>query len=244
MRGLQVAWARVTRTRQRVALATSVGVAAVLVGAGLAMAGGGLNAPEPTALGLGTTAEGSEPNAPGGSPTPASTASPSLTWAPSPTTTPSASPTVPATPSPTPTATVTPTPIATPTPDASPSPSQASLDFAQPVLVFLGPELHNGWTDYWLSIENWQEYPGDLFEISTTYPCGQNPQASRTRVHIFNAVTGGWVYGHCAMAGPEELSRFGFSVMDGQPPASLYVVLWDQRTGVQYSSNIVDLGGG
>jgi hypothetical protein len=96
------------------------------------------------------------------------------------------------------------------------------------------------WTRYRLTIENWVDFPPELFEISTSYPCGQNPTASRTIVDIYNAATETRIYGFCALAQPSDLTIIWFAVARGtDPPPGVVVWMTDQLTGARYRSTVV-----
>jgi hypothetical protein len=116
----------------------------------------------------------------------------------------------------------------------------------EPQLVFLGTEDYTtpqgDWTRYLLAIQNWHEYPAELFEISTAYPCGLNPSAARTNVDIHNALKGSYIYGFCALPSPEWLTELWFAMPRGTaPPPEVQVVMRDQLTGTEYHSTIVRL---
>ena len=96
---------------------------------------------------------------------------------------------------------------------------------------------------YHLSITNSAQYPSELFASSPDLaPCGNNTNASRTWVNIYNAENNGYLYGYCALSSPQELDRLSFAIEEGKAqPKSVYVELKDRRDNVIYRSHEVSI---
>jgi photosystem II stability/assembly factor-like uncharacterized protein len=115
--------------------------------------------------------------------------------------------------------------------------------FPAPVLAFTGTENYtvqgNLFTRYKLSITNRAVYPDSLFRPSPDLPpCGNNPNASRTWVDIYNGDTNQRIYGFCALDSADDLDRLWFALPQGDtPPSSVYMVLRDRRCAALYTSN-------
>lgn len=115
--------------------------------------------------------------------------------------------------------------------------------FPAPVLAFIGTENYtvqgNLFTRYKLSITNRSVYPDSLFRPSPDLPpCGNNPNASRTWVDIYNGDTNQRIYGFCALDSADDLNGLWFALPQGEaPPNSVYVVLRDRRCSASYTSN-------
>ncbi len=92
-------------------------------------------------------------------------------------------------------------------------------------------------------IENWAEFPAELFEPAPDLPpCGLNTEASRTWVKIRNADNDNYIYGFCALSSPQDLTLIWFAIEQGSnPPAGVYVVLEDRRTNEKYISNVASI---
>jgi hypothetical protein len=120
----------------------------------------------------------------------------------------------------------------------------AEVGSPRPRLAFVGTEDYETsagqWTRYRLTIENWVDFPPELFEISTSYPCGRNPTASRTIVDIYDAASERRIYGFCGLAQPSDLTIIWFAVARGtDPPPGVVVWMTDQLTGARYRSTVV-----
>jgi hypothetical protein len=125
-----------------------------------------------------------------------------------------------------------------PVPEPDPLPS--------PVLVMDGTEAYtaadgNRYTRYNLSVVNWTDYPGELFEAAPDLePCGLSAAASRTWVNVLDGDSDEDLYGFCGFGQPEDLTSIWFAVAEGTPPpARVYVGLTDRRTGSYAESNRV-----
>jgi len=92
---------------------------------------------------------------------------------------------------------------------------------------------------YHLPIENWNNYPPELFVSSPDLPpCGLNESASRTWVDIYNFQTDAYIYGFCALDSPDDLIKIWFAVPDGMiTPQSVYVELIDRLEDKVYRSD-------
>lgn len=118
----------------------------------------------------------------------------------------------------------------------------------KPILQFTKKEAQvirgNRFTRIYLSIQNWDAFPDDLFRASPELPpCGQNRNASRTWLNIFNA-EGQRLYGYCGFGKNENLQNFSFAIRAGQPlPSACYVELLDRKLNKKYVSNRVNLSG-
>jgi hypothetical protein len=125
------------------------------------------------------------------------------------------------------------------------TPGQWILGQAQPipdpVLEFLGTEYYGGFTYYRLSVSNWQLYPAELFVHSYAYPCGDNPNASRTWVNMYDQDEH-YLYGYCAMESPYEMTNIWFFVPEDTPsPSEVHVEMTDYHTGTTYTSNAIPI---
>lgn len=122
--------------------------------------------------------------------------------------------------------------------------------FPDPLLVFTGSEdvviQGNDFTRYRLSISNRDVYPDSLFRPSPDLqPCGQNPNASRTWVDIFNGTNHQRINGFCALSSADDLDNLWFALPKGDSaPSDVYVVLRDRRCEASYRSNSVDISFG
>ena len=140
---IKTAWARITQSPARLALAAVVAVAAVALGVAFAIAVSGIR--QPAEMGAApsdlVTASASESEAASATPSPSPTPSPSATPSPTP---------VP-TPAPTPTATPIPTPSPTPTPPPAHEPGTCDTHVFAPgdVTVDTLPELQEGILGTW-----------------------------------------------------------------------------------------------
>ena len=117
--------------------------------------------------------------------------------------------------------------------------------FPAPVLAFTGTEDYTvqgtPFTRYKLSITNRSAYPDSLFRPSPDLPpCGQNANASRTWVDIYNDDTNQRIYGFCGFSSADSLDNIWFALPRGDaPPKNVYVVLKDRRCAASYTSNAV-----
>ena len=98
------------------------------------------------------------------------------------------------------------------------------------------------WTRYNLPVDNWMEYPGNLFDPAPSLPpCGSNTNSSRTWVSIYNEM-GGYIYGFCALSDPENLENIWFAIPQGDcPPDSVFVSFHDRECDIYYNSEWVQL---
>jgi hypothetical protein len=114
-----------------------------------------------------------------------------------------------------------------------------------PVAVFMGPEYYEQggkqWTRYKIAIDNYTAYPNTLFAPAPSLPpCGKNTSSARTWVEIYDQ-RGKQLYGFCAVAASDDLTKLWFALeADVLPPSWVYVVLNDRQTGTMYKSNLVE----
>lgn len=114
-----------------------------------------------------------------------------------------------------------------------------------PKLGFAGAQgyVANGqqWVRYNLRVINYTAYPNNLFAPAPALPaCGNNTNASRTWVDIYDRSNGKRLYGFCALGAPQDLTSLWFAVKRGvPPPAYVYIVMTDRRTKITYKSNTV-----
>jgi hypothetical protein len=90
-------------------------------------------------------------------------------------------------------------------------------------------------------VDNKDSYPAAMFAAAPSLPpCGNNPNASRTWVTIFNQ-SGKQLQRFCALAKPADLGSIWFSVEEGEiPPSYIYIELNDRQTNTTYKSNLAD----
>lgn len=111
-----------------------------------------------------------------------------------------------------------------------------------PVIKATGSEPGaEGYTRYMFRVNNWHAYPDEMFEPSPDLPpCGENPNASRTDVDIYNAVTDERVYGFCALDEAHDLHDvLSVSFPTGAAPPPIYITLTDRRCGTVFTSNAI-----
>jgi peptidoglycan hydrolase-like protein with peptidoglycan-binding domain len=116
-----------------------------------------------------------------------------------------------------------------------------------PVLVFVSktdfPMSGTTYTNYKLSVTNWSLFPSSLFVPSTALPLCGSP-SMRTRVNIYNGVTGAYLYGYCALTSPQSLANLYVNVLKNDAsPQTIYVTIDDRQTNTVYRSNTVSVGG-
>jgi photosystem II stability/assembly factor-like uncharacterized protein len=117
--------------------------------------------------------------------------------------------------------------------------------FPAPVLAFTGTEDYsvegNPFTRFKLTVTNRAAYPDSLFRLSPDLPpCGQNANASRTWVDIYNGDTHQRIYGFCAFRSADNLDQLWFALPRGEaPPKNVYIVMKDRRCAATYTSNSV-----
>lgn len=120
-----------------------------------------------------------------------------------------------------------------------------TADPPNPVVILLPPAFFEQggkqWTRYNLMVVNFDAYPNELFAASPKLPpCGQNTNAARTWVEITDS-RGKRLYGFCALATNNDLTKLWFALeTDIVPPSYVVVVLNDRLTNKTYKSNLVD----
>ena len=114
-----------------------------------------------------------------------------------------------------------------------------------PILYFLGPEYvevsGKQIVRYHYDVLNKDQYPDDMFAKSPALPpCGQNTQAARTWVDIYNQA-GKRLNGFCALGKSADLNKIWFALeVDEIPPSYIYIELNDRKTATKYKSNLAD----
>ncbi len=97
---------------------------------------------------------------------------------------------------------------------------------------------------YKLAITNWRLLPEYLFETAPDLePCGQNPNAARSWVSIYDATTDTRLYRFCGLPSTEVLGGslwFGLPI-DDPAPGAVHVRIDDRRNGLFYCSNDVPI---
>ena len=111
-------------------------------------------------------------------------------------------------------------------------------DCPSPILALRSVEPGDGSTTYNLTVTNRAVYSDALFAASPNLdPCGLNNNASRTWVDIFNAQTGAYIYGFCALGRAEDLNLIWFTRDNESLPNSVYITMEDRLTDTIYRSN-------
>ena len=117
-------------------------------------------------------------------------------------------------------------------------PPQCYENLPPPVLTFKGKRPVGDFLIKWVfAVENWTEYPQELFLTSPDNPlCGANP-GPRTEIR-FRKASGREIAGMCGVYTPSDLQDIGFSGEDIGTP-NVYIELIDQRCGTVLRSNAV-----
>ncbi|HEY2961599.1 MAG TPA: hypothetical protein VGJ37_04250 [Pyrinomonadaceae bacterium] len=114
-----------------------------------------------------------------------------------------------------------------------------------PVLAFLGAEYIEAggkrMTRYYYDVANKESYPADMFAAAPTLPpCGQNNNASRTWIDIYD-LTGHRLNGFCALGKPSDLTSIWFALPEEEvPPSWVYIEFTDRKTNTKYKSNLAE----
>jgi len=114
-----------------------------------------------------------------------------------------------------------------------------------PVLAFIGQEyIESGgqkMVRYHFDVANKDDYPADMFAAAPTLPpCGNNTNASRTWVDIYNQ-NGKRLNGFCALGKPNDLNGIWFALPeDDVPPSWVYIEMNDRKTNTKYKSNLAE----
>lgn len=116
----------------------------------------------------------------------------------------------------------------------------------KPVLAFTGVILSEKLTGpkrHKLAVTNHAAYPNAMFAPAPNLPpCGQNTNASRTWVNIYDATTKSYIHGFCALRSSGELVNLWFDVRHGEArPSQVYVVMDDRQANKQYISDPVTI---
>jgi hypothetical protein len=121
----------------------------------------------------------------------------------------------------------------------------AQTPLPNPVLVFTAPEyFQNGgkqWIRYRFNVDNFSAYPKEMFAAAPELPpCGQNTNASRTWVDIYDQ-SGKRLNGFCAFGSPDDLNKVWFALEDDViPPSWVYIELTDRKTNTKYKSGLAE----
>jgi hypothetical protein len=120
-------------------------------------------------------------------------------------------------------------------------PPECLDDLPDPVLVFKGKRIAGDFLIKWeFAIENWSDYPPELFVPSPLQPpCGSNRAAPRTKIRFFLS-SGNPITSNCEVrvTDPPQLQDIGFTQdLTGAP--RIYVELEDRRCDLVYRSNTV-----
>jgi hypothetical protein len=119
---------------------------------------------------------------------------------------------------------------------------ECTTDRPQPALVFKGKSVGGDFQISWnFSIENWYDYPGEMFLIEPELPpCGYKEGAPRTFVRFFRS-NGQELAQLCTITDPAQLGNIGFTAdLSGSP--KVYVELYDRSCDLVYRSNTVTAG--
>ena len=124
---------------------------------------------------------------------------------------------------------------------------QCGLELPDPQLTFIGTETYTGgdgnqYVRYKLLVNNWTQYPLELFAPSPNLPpCGLNNNASRTWVDIEDQ-DGHRLYGFCALNKPEYLTKLWFAKRVGEdPPSAVRIIMKDRLCNREYRSNLAPI---
>jgi hypothetical protein len=121
-------------------------------------------------------------------------------------------------------------------------------ELPDPSLIFTGTYDYvgadgNDYTRYELAIENWLDFPDEIFTAAPDLPpCGLNTNSSRSWVGIY-AVDGSKIYGYCAISSASGLYSISFGWPMGEtPPPLVYIEIVDRLCEITYTSNLVSTG--
>lgn len=111
-------------------------------------------------------------------------------------------------------------------------------------LTLIEPYTANGtsFVRYRYDVFNKDAYSAAMFAPAPSLPpCGNNTNASRTWVDIFNGRTNVRIYGFCALGSPQDLGSIWFAMPEGTvPPSYVYIELNDRQTNTKYRSNLAE----
>ena len=144
-------------------------------------------------------------------------------------------PSTPSSPSPTTGSLSCPLFCSAPPPHATPS-TQCFPNLEAPHLQVLARDASG---HYPLRVTNWSVYPDAMFEPSPTLPpCGGNLNSARTWIEIYEG-TGRRLYGYCGLAAACEMCSAMWALWNSsQAPAGIYIIMFDRRCGLAYTSNV------
>ncbi len=100
----------------------------------------------------------------------------------------------------------------------------------------------NDYTRYFIEVTNRHDFPDELFQVAPHLPpCGLNPRASRSWVHIYDN-SNNRLYGFCGFVESENLGSLWFARPRGvAPPASVYIRIHDRECNIMYTSNLAPI---
>lgn len=99
----------------------------------------------------------------------------------------------------------------------------------------------SGVSEYWVSVENWRDYPIGLFvDPSPTYNCADAPYTGRMIVQIRSAVEEYPLALYCDLVHPRQLSQLAFTMPERLTP-EIFLFLWDTSSGSGWISNRIIL---
>ena len=121
------------------------------------------------------------------------------------------------------------------------------LTFTDPVLERKAVEDDKGsdgktYIKVTLGIKNYDDYKGLFYRARQV--CGDNKDASRGWVNIFNAETGAQIYRYCNFQQSTDLQNLRFMVTREDLPKGVFVVFEDRDQAKNYQSNCVNLSDG
>jgi hypothetical protein len=112
--------------------------------------------------------------------------------------------------------------------------------FPPPVLQYDSQQLQGNLLHVDLTVVNWQAYAPVLFAPAPQLPpCGANPNAARTWLHVFNAVNNVRINSFCTLGSPFELQNIWFATPPSRKPKRVYVTLVDRLLKKTVQSNAV-----
>lgn len=90
----------------------------------------------------------------------------------------------------------------------------------------------------YIPVTNWSSYSNDLFVQAPDLPaCGNNHNASRTWVDIYDAGNNKRIYGFCALGNNADLKNIWF--MPSTPHGHAYIIINDRPCKATYKSNTI-----
>ena len=95
---------------------------------------------------------------------------------------------------------------------------------------------------YNYDVFNKDQYPAAMFAAAPGLPpCGNNANASRSWVDLYENRTNRRLNGFCALGSASNLHGIWFALPEGQiPPSYIYIEINDRQTNTKYRSNLAD----